>query len=102
MSYSINHQPVKPNPKSSIITIDQVDKLYIGLGNCCRCGCGGEYISPDSDENIKIIEKVLAKMSKGTIEVESQDDYIFEIVIKKWVTAKGDEQTKVNCLYLKQ
>ena len=101
MSYQIQHQPIQPNAKSSVITIDQVDQLYIGLGNNCRCGCGGKYIKPDSEENIKIIEKVLAKMARGRVKVESQDDYIFEVVVKKWETSFR-EQTRVECLYLKK
>lgn len=24
-------------------TIDQITKIYHGLENCCRCGCGGKY-----------------------------------------------------------
>ena len=102
MNYEIKHQPIQPNPKSSVISIDQVDQLYIGLGNNCRCGCGGKYIKPDSEENIKIIEKVLAKMARGKVEVSSQDDYIFEIVVKKWNNARRGEQNKVECLYLKK
>jgi hypothetical protein len=102
MNYEIKHQPIQPNAKSSVISIDQVDQLYIGLGNNCRCGCGGKYIKPDSDENIKIIEKVLAKMARGKVEVSSQDDYIFEIVVRKWEDKHGYEQNRVECLYLKK
>ena len=102
MNYEIKHQPIKPNPKSSVISIDQVDQLYIGLGNNCRCGCAGKYIKPDSEENIKIIEKVLAKMARGKVAVESIEDYIFEVVVRKWVNNRGYEQSRVECLYLKK
>lgn len=103
MQYEIKHtQPAEEG--SATITIDQVDQLYIGLGNNCRCGCGGKYIKPDSEENIKTIEKVLAKMARGKVPVSSINNYIFEVVVKRWSKARSfsGEQTKVECLYLKK
>jgi hypothetical protein len=26
-------------------TVNQVSQVYSGKRNCCRCGCGGEYIA---------------------------------------------------------
>jgi hypothetical protein len=40
-------------------------------------------------------------MARGRVKVESQDDYIFEVVVKKWETSFR-EQTRVECLYLKK
>lgn len=26
-------------------TLNQVSQVYVGKDNCCRCGCGGTYVS---------------------------------------------------------
>jgi len=32
-----------PEPKEITISLGQIDQMYEGRGNCCRCGCGGNY-----------------------------------------------------------
>jgi hypothetical protein len=60
--YKIKHTSSKGDGEI-IITIDQVDKLYIGKGNNCRCGCRGEYF--DADEHEGKIIKALRDMASG-------------------------------------
>ena len=104
MSFNITHTPFA-RPSSMTITIDQVDKLYLGKGNNCRCGCAGEY--HDAAENPKLVTKYLAMMASGEYEVESQDGYIFEIELSQRVR-KNDYgvvtsvHKKVATIYLKQ
>ena len=81
--------------KECVITIDQVDNLYIGKGNCCRCGCGGDYF--EVDENERAIEKCLRQMASGEYEVRSIEDYIFEIT-----TSVNGGYERVKTLYLKK
>lgn len=92
-SYFIHHTPVA-RKTNKVISLSQVDKVYIGKGNCCRCGCGGEYYT--AEENPKKVKNALEKMSSGIYEVESIDDNIFEIEI-----SSNAKSTKVICIYLK-
>ena len=64
-------------------TLDQVDKVYIGKGNCCRCGCGGEYFYAKEEVNAKKIAHYLKKMASGKYAVDVQDGYIFQIDLSK-------------------
>lgn len=92
-SYFIHHTPLVRKTNTEI-TFDKVDKVYIGRGNYCRCGCVGEYYT--AEENPKEVKKALEKLSSGKYEIESQDGYIFEAEI-----SATEKYTKVICLYLK-
>jgi hypothetical protein len=91
------------------ITFDQVEKLYDGKGNNCRCGCGGEYYYPDDQYGRMEIESALARMQRSR-SVESINNYIFEIVIRRYEEKERHEetgysykdQTKVLTIYLKK
>ena len=104
MSFTITHTPLA-HTSAITITLDQVDKLYLGKGNNCRCGCAGEYHK--ADEEPKLVTKYLAMMASGEHEVESIDSYIFEIVLSQRVR-KNDygvvtsTYKKVATIYLKQ
>lgn len=93
-SYFIHHTPVARKTNTEI-TLSQVENIYIGKGNCCRCGCGGKYYTPE--ENPKKVLKALEEFSSGKHEVESIDNYIFEIEI-----SSNSKSTKVITLYLKK
>jgi hypothetical protein len=104
MSFTITHTPLA-QASATTITLDQVDNLYIGKGNNCRCGCAGKYHA--AAEEPKLIEKYLAKMASGDYEVESIDSYIFEIVLSKRDRKNDYGQVtstykKVATLYLKK
>ena len=94
MSFKIIHTPLN-NPKEGMITLDQVDKLYLGRGNSCRCGCAGAYY--EAAEEPKLIQEFLAKMASGDYKVESIEDYIFEIEL-----SRRNGNTKVTTIYLKE
>lgn len=98
MRYSIKHQPMV-NEMQIDITIDNVDQMYEGRGNCCRCGCGGEYYNPE--KNTRKIENALKRMTSGQYKVESIDNKIFEIVISEDTDRFGQLKTKVQTIYLK-
>lgn len=93
-SFFIHHTPLVRKTNTEI-TLDKVDKVYIGKGNCCRCGCGGEYYT--AKDNPEEVKKALKKLSSGRYEIESQDDYIFEAEV-----SRTKNHSKVICLYLKQ
>jgi hypothetical protein len=90
MNYTITHKPMEYHNVIDI-TFENVDKLYIGKGNVCRCGCKGEYYTADEDPSK--IKNTLEKMSNGTYPVTSIDNYIFEIEINKNI---------VHTIYLKK
>lgn len=99
-TYKIEHTPIA---KSIDITFEQVDNLYIGKGNNCRCGCAGVYHEASKPEDASTIRRVLKKMTSGKYKVESIDDYIFEIVISERLNARGHlSYRKVNTIYLKK
>lgn len=99
MKYSIKYTPIN-TAKGIDVSFEQVENLYVGNGNQCRCGCGGEYYEPSDENGANVIKKALAKMASGDYSVESIDDYIFEIVIRKERTFRG--KNKVMTLYLKK
>lgn len=82
------------------ITLDQVENLYVGKGNNCRCGCGGDYFEPA--EHGKKILRSLKKFNSGKYSVSVQSGYIFEIVISEREAGYGRIQTRVHTLYLKK
>jgi len=98
MRYSIKHQPMV-NEMQIDITIENVDSMYEGKGNCCRCGCGGEYYT--TEKNTRKIENALKRMTSGQYKVESIDNKIFEIVIGESTDRFGQLKTKVQTIYLK-
>ena len=88
-----------PEPKEITFSLDDVDTLYEGRGNCCRCGCGGDYYYLDRN-SLKIIN-VLQKMESGGYHIESIDDYIFEIVLNEYYSKNGElKRNRVQTIYL--
>lgn len=98
MKYSIKHTPIH-DTKIHLFAFEQVENLYIGNGNQCRCGCGGDYYYPTDEIGAKKIKEALIKMSSGEYSVESIDDRVFEIVLRKERTYRG--KNKVMTLYIK-
>jgi hypothetical protein len=98
MIYNIEHTPlelfIKDNTKK--IDIDMVEQLYEGRGDCCRCGCGGNYYYPD--KNLRKIKNALERMASGFYKVTSIDNHIFEIELETFESGR----TRVQTLYLKQ
>ena len=76
----------------STISIDQIESVYVGKGNCCRCGCGGEYYRLTDEfgvieANEKKIRHYLKKLASGKYAVIEQeglgDEYIYEINLSR-------------------
>jgi len=99
MKYQIKHSPLN-SVKGTELTFENVENLYIGNGNCCRCGCGGEYYEANDEFHADTIKGVLKKMASGKYAVESIDDNIFEIVLRKEKSFRG--KNKVATLYMKK
>ena len=55
---------IKAKPMQFLQVIDfdakDIKQVYYGQLNCCRCGCSGEYYTPD--ENEEFIDKALSKL----------------------------------------
>lgn len=101
-TYNIRHTQLV-HALHTDITFEQVDKLYVGKGNNCRCGCAGDYFEASEPESVEVIQKALKKMASGKYKVESIDGYIFEIVLSERLNARGDVgYRKVNTIYLKR
>lgn len=106
MEFKITHTPILPglvespkNPKEITISIGQIEQMYEGRGNCCRCGCAGNYHTLEN--NSRKIINALQKMASGKYHVESIDDYIFEIVLKEYTNKWGEfSRNKVQTIYL--
>ena len=110
MNYQINHKNYggHKNPELNLpeltteISLDKVESIYIGKGNSCRCGCGGEYFRPSEHPKAsKKIKHFLKKMASGKYEVESIDNYIFEIILGERYNTRGRLSTqRVATIYL--
>lgn len=52
------------------LTLKDISSVYNGKRDCCRCGCGGNYVStsymkePRNDINDKLVEKRLKRAQK--------------------------------------
>lgn len=110
MNYQIKHKNYggHTNPELNLpelnteISLDKVESIYIGKGNSCRCGCGGEYFRPaEHPKAVKKIKHYLKKMASGKYNVESIENYIFEIVLGERYDTRGRLSTrKVATVYL--
>lgn len=103
MNYYIKHKEHEHGEEMGrVIRTDEVETIYIGKGNCCRCGCGGDYFSPSEDSKaIKKIKHYLKKMGSGKYEVSSIKNYIFEIVLGRRYDNSGRlSATRVATIYL--
>jgi hypothetical protein len=105
MTFTIEHTPYRSpemeaqQPRKTTISLGQIDQMYEGRGNCCRCGCGGNYHT--LERNSRKIINALQKMASGKYHVESIDDYIFEIVLKEYTDKWGEfSRTKVQTIYI--
>ena len=92
MKYTVNHKPMA-HFDTIEIEFENIDRMYVGKGHSCRCGCQGEYYNPK--ENQKIIQETLERMSNNTYDVLSIDNCIFEILV-------DEENDIVHTLYLKK
>jgi hypothetical protein len=75
------------NVLSQIPSFDaaQVESIYIGKGNQCRCGCGGDYLRA-ADGHSKRIAGYMKKFASGKYEVSHQAgnaEDIYEINLSK-------------------
>ena len=61
-------------------SISEISQVYSGKRDCCRCGCGGEYVATTfmiksrSDVNNKLVERRL-KRAKKLVEIGAEVDY---------------------------
>lgn len=62
------------------LELKNISQVYSGKRDCCRCGCGGEYIStsfmenPRSDVNDILVEKRL-KRAKALVQKGAEFDF---------------------------
>jgi len=79
--------------------MDDVEKIYIGKGDHCRCGCGGEYYNNNVAVDKAKIQRAVKKFLKLTSErdVISIKDYILEMNV-----SKNGERDWVYTIYLNE
>lgn len=67
------------------LTLDQVSQVYNGKRNCCRCGCGGNYIAssymqnPRSEVNDSLVARRLKRaqeLVRQGADVDYGDTYV--------------------------
>jgi hypothetical protein len=105
MNYYIKHKESEYSEEvGRVIRTDEVESIYIGKGNNCRCGCGGEYFKPaDDPKNTKKVKHFLKKMGSGKYKVSSIENYIFEIVLGERYNTRGRlSHQRVATIYLNQ
>lgn len=77
-------------------TVSQVSQVYKGKRNCCRCGCGGDYIStsfmenPRNEINDKLAERRLKQAQKLVLEGADYDEgsNYFDVELNKGAYGK--------------
>lgn len=92
------HKPYN-HYRNTTVTIDMVDKVYYGRLDCCACGCQGDYYENTRPENggqaLRLhmheqdkVDSAFGLLAEGrSYDIESIDDYIFDIPTKR--TKKG-------------
>lgn len=64
------------NATSMQFEADDVNQVYKGQLNCCRCGCSGDYWKPDDAEFSKHLQLAIGHMkvaNKGEVKGEVWD-----------------------------
>ena len=62
------------------LELNQISQVYSGKRNCCRCGCGGDYVAtsfmenPRTEVDDRLVEKRL-KRAKKLVEEGANWDY---------------------------
>jgi hypothetical protein len=62
------------------VSISEISQVYSGKRNCCRCGCGGDYVAttfmikPRSNVDNKLVERRL-KRAKYLVVAGAEVDY---------------------------
>ena len=102
---TLEHKPM--TAKKTTFVLEDIESIYNGKGDCCRCGCGGEYIYPTNPENneyrtaepkrIERMVKWFLKMANAGHEVTSIENYIFEINM-----STSGETDRVYTIYLNE
>lgn len=73
------------------LDITQVDKVYQGVDNNCRCGCAGEYYY--ATEDAQKVEKLLKKAKKYIKEGVNYEIYDFGVNVPT-----HDKSAKGKCV----
>lgn len=66
--------------------LSQISQVYYGKRNCCRCGCGGDYVAtsymidPRSEVNDKLVARRLKRAQRlaedAMTDVECGSNYV--------------------------
>ena len=65
---------------------EDIDQLYVGKGDCCRCGCGGAYFYPKHEADRFNAEPD----RRADLMIPNSDDYIHEILRDYFVPISND------------
>jgi hypothetical protein len=63
------------------IQLNQVSQIYVGKDRCCRCGCGGSYVStsymedPRNDVDDQLAQKRLNRAKRLALKSNSEIQY---------------------------
>lgn len=83
--YYQNKTNIMKNVQLEDIKLDQVEQVYIGKDNVCRCGCAGDYVSTSfntrkEEHNDKLalmrIKSAQKKAKAGEAKVDYGPSYI--------------------------
>ena len=75
------------------LDITQVDKVYQGVDNICRCGCAGEYYYAIEDS--EKVEKLIKKAKKYISDGVKYDIYQFGVNVPT-----HDKSAKGKCIMI--
>lgn len=73
------------------LELNQISQVYSGKRDCCRCGCGGDYIAtsfmenPRTEVDDKLVEKRLKRAKKL---IEEGADVLYDDIYADVQTGK--------------
>lgn len=73
------------------LELNQISQVYSGKRDCCRCGCGGDYVAtsfmenPGTEVDDKLVEKRLKRAKKL---IEEGADVLYDDIYADIQTGK--------------
>ena len=80
MKYLVKHTPLQIGKNELAFELKDIEKIYHGKGNNCRCGCAGSYIYKESDPH----------------KAKEMADKFVELAQKRKVTSISEHILEVN------
>lgn len=93
--------------KLQALTFEDIENIYVGKKNCCRCGCGGEY--KDFKHKPISVKRALTRLKTFLAETNDEtytimsDSTINDGIVEFYLTCQQDKPyARCTTIYLKK